>query len=188
MKNTVLNVHPTTSTSTTTTSDLQQQLYLKMKLDLQSQVADPELWNALKAKYEKSSASTNSCRYDAFCKRDHEDHPGDDAPPKEEKSAKRQKTSRSSKSVIRSLSKQPVKESNISASKQPQQHDLDAWVNIPVIDEDEVIPKDETPKLLMSTDKAKSIRKRLKPGKHEHKNGRAHKKPGGSYQGQKVNS
>ncbi|GKB95806.1 hypothetical protein Tco_0981943, partial [Tanacetum coccineum] len=31
------------------------------------------------------------------------------------------------------------------------------------------------------TDKAKTTRKRLKPGKHEHKNGRAHKKPGGSY-------
>ncbi|GJS95604.1 hypothetical protein Tco_0802572 [Tanacetum coccineum] len=32
------------------------------------------------------------------------------------------------------------------------------------------------------TDKAKIIRKRLKPGKHEHGNGRARKKPGGSYQ------
>ncbi|GJY89943.1 hypothetical protein Tco_0505139 [Tanacetum coccineum] len=40
----------------------------------------------------------------------------------------------------------------------------------------------------IGTDKAKSTRKWLKPGKHEHKNGRAHKKPGGSYQGQKVNS
>ncbi|GJX18030.1 hypothetical protein Tco_0218862 [Tanacetum coccineum] len=58
---------------TATTSDLQQQLYLKLKSDLQSQVIDPELWNALKAKYEKSSASTDSCRYDAFCKRDHDE-------------------------------------------------------------------------------------------------------------------
>nr|GEZ37547.1 hypothetical protein [Tanacetum cinerariifolium] len=59
--NTVLNVHTTTITSTATTSDLQQQLYLKMKSDFQSQVVDPELWNALKANYEKSSASTNAC-------------------------------------------------------------------------------------------------------------------------------
>ncbi|GJZ15057.1 hypothetical protein Tco_0550734 [Tanacetum coccineum] len=36
------------------------------------------------------------------------------------------------------------------------------------------------------TDKAKTARKRLKPGKHEHKNGRAHKKPGGSYQSQTL--
>ncbi|GJY58439.1 hypothetical protein Tco_0458331 [Tanacetum coccineum] len=35
-------------------------------------------------------------------------------------------------------------------------------------------------------DKAKTTRKRLKPGKHEHGNGRARKKPGGSYQSQKV--
>ncbi|GJR91548.1 integrase, catalytic region, zinc finger, CCHC-type containing protein [Tanacetum coccineum] len=38
------------------------------------------------------------------------------------------------------------------------------------------------------TDKAKTTRKWLKPGKHEHGNGRARKKPGGSYQSQKVNS
>ncbi|GKD34248.1 hypothetical protein Tco_1249757, partial [Tanacetum coccineum] len=31
------------------------------------------------------------------------------------------------------------------------------------------------------TDKAKILRKRLKPGKHEHENGRARKKPGESY-------
>ncbi|GKB24115.1 hypothetical protein Tco_0863516 [Tanacetum coccineum] len=114
MQITVLNVHPTTSTSTTSTSDLQQQLYLKMKSDLQSQVVNPELWNALKAKYEKSS-----CKYDAFRKRYHDDHPGDDAPQEVEKSAKRQKTSRSSKSTRGSSSKQPAKESNTSASEQP---------------------------------------------------------------------
>ncbi|GJU66926.1 hypothetical protein Tco_1253185 [Tanacetum coccineum] len=33
---------------------------------------------------------------------------------------------------------------------------------------------------LFGTDKAKTTRKWLKPGKHEHKNGRARKKPGGS--------
>ncbi|GJV16737.1 hypothetical protein Tco_1362060 [Tanacetum coccineum] len=71
--NTVLNVHPTTSASTaTTTSDLQQQLYMKMKSDLQAQVVDPE--------------------NDAFCKRDHDEHQGDDALPEGEKSMKRQKT------------------------------------------------------------------------------------------------
>ncbi|GKB18888.1 hypothetical protein Tco_0852811 [Tanacetum coccineum] len=36
------------------------------------------------------------------------------------------------------------------------------------------------------TDKAKITRKRLKPGKNKHGNGRARKKPGASYQSQKV--
>ncbi|GKF01463.1 hypothetical protein Tco_0028386 [Tanacetum coccineum] len=40
----------------------------------------------------------------------------------------------------------------------------------------------------LGMDKAKITRKRLKPGKLEHGNGRARKKPKGSYQSQKVNS
>ncbi|GKB30934.1 hypothetical protein Tco_0870335 [Tanacetum coccineum] len=59
MQNMVLNVHPTT-------------------------IADPELWNALKAKYEKSSASADSCRYDAFRKRDHDNYQGNNANPEGE--------------------------------------------------------------------------------------------------------
>ncbi|GKC67034.1 hypothetical protein Tco_1099632 [Tanacetum coccineum] len=105
--------------------------------------------DVLKAKFEKSSASAGSCRNDAFRKRDHDDHQGDDAPPEGEKSAKRQKTSKSSKSARGSSSKQPVKETNTSASeRQQQQQDWDAWVDDPVIDEDEVIPDDETPELI----------------------------------------
>ncbi|GJZ31419.1 hypothetical protein Tco_0576466 [Tanacetum coccineum] len=104
-KSTVLNVHPNSCTSIASTSDLQQQLYLKMKLDLQSQVVDPQLWNVLKAKFEKYSPSINSCRYDAFRKHDHDDHPSDDAPQEGEKSAKRHKTSKSSKSTRGSSSK-----------------------------------------------------------------------------------
>nr|GEX71078.1 hypothetical protein [Tanacetum cinerariifolium] len=37
------------------------------------------------AKYEKSSALTDSCMYNAFRNRDHDEHQGDDAPPKGEK-------------------------------------------------------------------------------------------------------
>ncbi|GJV36911.1 hypothetical protein Tco_1409388 [Tanacetum coccineum] len=51
-----------------------------MKSDLQSQLADLELWNALKNKYEKFPASNESCSIDAFCKRNHDEHHGDDAP------------------------------------------------------------------------------------------------------------
>ncbi|GKB52239.1 hypothetical protein Tco_0902992 [Tanacetum coccineum] len=97
MQNIVLNVHPTT-----------------------------KLWDVLKAKFEKSSASDGSCKNDAFHKLDHDEHQGDDAPLEGEKNAKRQKTSKSSKSG----------------------RDWDAWVDKLVIDEDEVILVDETPELI----------------------------------------
>nr|GEU78544.1 hypothetical protein [Tanacetum cinerariifolium] len=56
MQNTILNLYPTTSSSTdaTSTADLQHRLYLTMKIKLQDQTDDPELWEILKAKFEKS--------------------------------------------------------------------------------------------------------------------------------------
>ncbi|GJS75339.1 hypothetical protein Tco_0725220 [Tanacetum coccineum] len=75
----------------------------------------------LKRKFEKPFTSNTSYRDD--------DHQDDDAPPEGEKRVKRQKTSKSSK------------------SKQ-QQEEWDAWVEETIIDEDEVIPKDETPELI----------------------------------------
>ncbi|GKG17483.1 hypothetical protein Tco_0362440 [Tanacetum coccineum] len=39
----------------------------------------------------------------------------------------------------------------------------------------------ERARVVICTDKAKTTRKRLKPGKHEHGNGRAHKEPGECY-------
>ncbi|GJV50041.1 hypothetical protein Tco_1440253 [Tanacetum coccineum] len=48
-----------------------------------------------------------------------------------------------------SSSKQPVKDTNTSASKQQQkQQDWNAWVDIPVVDKDEVILEDETLELI----------------------------------------
>ncbi|GJW02610.1 hypothetical protein Tco_1561466 [Tanacetum coccineum] len=76
---------PDTST-TTTTADLKQQLYLKMKSDLQAQVVDPEMWDNLKKKFEKSSISASSCK-------GHGAHQCDYHPFKGEKREKRQKTS-----------------------------------------------------------------------------------------------
>ncbi|GJS93789.1 hypothetical protein Tco_0800757 [Tanacetum coccineum] len=67
MSNHILHVHPTESASSSIL-DLQQQLYLKMKDDEQAKT-------------------------DAICTRDHEDRHDDDARPKGESSAKRQKTS-----------------------------------------------------------------------------------------------
>ncbi|GKA26598.1 hypothetical protein Tco_0712707 [Tanacetum coccineum] len=55
MQNTTLNLYPKTKSSTATTSsaDLQQQLHLSMKTKPQDQAADPEIWEILKAKFEK---------------------------------------------------------------------------------------------------------------------------------------
>ncbi|GJX74980.1 hypothetical protein Tco_0313575 [Tanacetum coccineum] len=148
MQNTILNVHLTSSASTASISDLHHQLYIKMKSDPQSQAANSDLWNALKAKYEKSSALTNSCRHDAFHKRDHDNHIDDEALPKGVNSLKRQRTSRGSKSVKGSLSTQPSKESSTTSLEQLQQQEYDAWVEIPELNKDEAIPEDETLELL----------------------------------------
>ncbi|GKE02936.1 hypothetical protein Tco_1390919 [Tanacetum coccineum] len=80
----------------------------------------------LRDKFEKSSTSAGSCRDDAFFKRDHDEHQGDDATLEGKKSGKRKKISKSSKSARGSSSKQPD----------------------PVIDEDEVILEDETLEIL----------------------------------------
>ncbi|GKE32896.1 hypothetical protein Tco_1452218 [Tanacetum coccineum] len=119
----VIQVHPTTTTSTETTfsGDLQQQLYFKMKRSLQDRANDPALWEVLKCKFEKSSTSNTSCRDDDIHSH-HNDHQEDDAPPVGEKRVKRHKVSKSSKS--------------------------DAWVEETIINEDEVIPEDETPELI----------------------------------------
>ncbi|GJZ29548.1 hypothetical protein Tco_0574195 [Tanacetum coccineum] len=69
-------------------------------------------------KFEKSSASADSCIDDAFRKRNHDEHQGDDGPPEGEK------------------------------KRQQQQQECHAWVEDPVINEDEVIPEDETPEII----------------------------------------
>ncbi|GJZ81876.1 hypothetical protein Tco_0646870 [Tanacetum coccineum] len=117
----VIQIHPTTITSTETTSsaDLQQQLYFKMERSLQNRANDPALWEVLKHKSEKSLTSNTSCREDEI-RSHHDDHQEDDAPLEGEKRVKRHKASKSSKSAREET----------------------------VIDEDEVIPEDETPELI----------------------------------------
>ncbi|GJT74408.1 hypothetical protein Tco_1041133 [Tanacetum coccineum] len=55
MQNTTLNLYPKSRSSTATKSsaDLQQQLYHTMKEKPQDQAANPEIWESLKAKFEK---------------------------------------------------------------------------------------------------------------------------------------
>ncbi|GKC24794.1 hypothetical protein Tco_1026944 [Tanacetum coccineum] len=128
VSNNVIQVHPTTSTSTSTTSSVvhQQQLYLNMNYNLQDQAADPELWDALKRKFEKSSTLTTSYRDDAFRLQHHDDH------------------------------QQPT--STYVSKRQQQQQDLDAWIEPQVIDEDEEILEDTTPKLI---DKFQNVDKHI---------------------------
>ncbi|GKB01559.1 hypothetical protein Tco_0829603 [Tanacetum coccineum] len=128
MKTNVITVHPTTSTSTaTTTADLQHQLYLKMKSNLQDQVDDPELWDVLKCKFEKSSNSSDPYETSAFCKRDHDGHQEYDAPPEGEKREKIKKTSKGSKSTSGSSPKQLAQGSKTYAyEREQQQQEWDA--------------------------------------------------------------
>ncbi|GKB02593.1 hypothetical protein Tco_0830682 [Tanacetum coccineum] len=146
--------------ATSTTNDLINDNIPKLVTDaVKKERESSQPTNTLKAKYEKSSALIDFCRYDAFRKRDHGEHQGGDAPPERDKGAKRQKTSRSSKSVRGSSSKQHAKETNTSSSsEQLQQQDLYAWVDILVIDKDEVIPKEETPELI---DEFQNVDKRV---------------------------
>ncbi|GJR44150.1 hypothetical protein Tco_1312253 [Tanacetum coccineum] len=61
--------------------DLQHLLYFEDEIGIfKINVDDPELWDVLIAKFEKSSALAGSCKDDAFCKCDHDDHQRDDAP------------------------------------------------------------------------------------------------------------
>ncbi|GKC92465.1 hypothetical protein Tco_1157907, partial [Tanacetum coccineum] len=71
-----------------------------------------------------------------------------EALPKGVNSLKRQRTSRGSKSVKGSLSTQPAKESSTTSLEQLQQQEYDAWVEIPELNKDEVIPEDETLELV----------------------------------------
>nr|GEW84195.1 hypothetical protein [Tanacetum cinerariifolium] len=98
---------------------LQQQLYFKMKRSLQNRANDLALWKILKHKFEKSTTSKTFCRDDEIHSH-HDDHQDDDAPLKGEKRVKRHKALKISKSAREEI----------------------------IIDEDEVIPEDETPELI----------------------------------------
>ncbi|GJZ86344.1 retrovirus-related pol polyprotein from transposon TNT 1-94 [Tanacetum coccineum] len=104
--------------------------------------------NVIQRKFEKSSTSNTSCKDDDFHSQNHDDYQDDDAPPDEEKRVKRHKTSKRSKSVRGSSSKQSAKESTSYVSKQQQQQEWDAWVEETNVDENKVIPEDETSELI----------------------------------------
>ncbi|GJY39050.1 hypothetical protein Tco_0425414 [Tanacetum coccineum] len=134
--------------STSSARCASQVVRCKMKSNPQDQDNDPILWEVLKHKFEKSSTSNTSCRDDNIHSQRHDDHQEDDAPPEGEKRVKRHKALKISKFARGSSSKHSAKDSTTYVSNQQQQQEWDAWVEEIVIDEDEVILKDETSKLI----------------------------------------
>ncbi|GJY47109.1 hypothetical protein Tco_0436172 [Tanacetum coccineum] len=99
--------------------------------------------------------SSAALQYQLYLKEDdfhsqHDEHQDDDAPLEGEKRVKRRKGSKRSKSARGSSSKHSSKDSTRYVSKQQsQQQEWDAWEEENFISEDEVIPKDETPELIV---------------------------------------
>ncbi|GJW34775.1 hypothetical protein Tco_0057695, partial [Tanacetum coccineum] len=82
----------------------------------------------------------------------HDEHQDDDAPLEGEKRVKRSKKSKRSKSARGSSPKHSRKDSTTYVSKQQSQHqEWDAWEEENVVDEDEVIPEDVTPDLIIES-------------------------------------
>ncbi|GJY88777.1 hypothetical protein Tco_0503405 [Tanacetum coccineum] len=120
---------------------LQEKLYNQMQESPDAKAADPDIWDALKVKYEKYLVSTDSCRYTVLRKWDYDDHP--DGPPEGEKNAKKLNTTLGTKSAKgESSPKQSVQGSKAPSST--HQQDFDAWVEVQEVDDDEVVSKEAT--------------------------------------------
>ncbi|GJZ04349.1 hypothetical protein Tco_0537624 [Tanacetum coccineum] len=111
---------------------------------LQNNADNQELWKVLKKKFEKSSVPSTSCRDDFVHSHDQDD----DALPEGEKRVKNKKSTHSSKSARKSPSKQTHTKATYVSKAQQQQYVWDAWTEETIIDDDEVIPEDETPELI----------------------------------------
>ncbi|GJU62504.1 hypothetical protein Tco_1244339 [Tanacetum coccineum] len=139
----IMHVHPAKDT-TPSTQEQQYQLYLTMKDDPRLQKDDVSIWLALKIKFERLQVATTSCIPSVFCLRDQED-PHDDAHPKGENNAKRQKTSEYGTFEIGGSSSGQDYESKPGPSKscnQGQSEDFDYWTDSYAIDDD-VLPNEK---------------------------------------------
>nr|GEY19028.1 hypothetical protein [Tanacetum cinerariifolium] len=150
MNSHILHVHPTEFASSSIL-DLQQQLYLMMKDDKQTHDVDLPIWLALKYKYEKSALIVEPYRLDAFHSRDHEGHHDDDARPKGESSAKRQKTFEHGTYTRResSLSRVMDESTLFGLSTQEQLEDFRPCFDDQRTDDDEVPSEKVSPELLV---------------------------------------
>ncbi|GKD08004.1 hypothetical protein Tco_1187689 [Tanacetum coccineum] len=135
----ILHVHPTQANKAST-QEQQYQLYLTMKENPQLQHDDLSIWLALKIKFEGLYVSNSPCRSSVVRLRDQDD-PHDDAYPKRENSAKRQKTSKHGTYVIGESSSGQANKSKPGPStsgNQEQLDDFDFWTDTYATDDDEL--------------------------------------------------
>ncbi|GKE83109.1 hypothetical protein Tco_1553109 [Tanacetum coccineum] len=114
-----------------------------MKNDPQLQQQDIAIWLALQMKFENLQVQQTTCRPSAVCLRDQDD-PHDDALPKGENSAKRQKTSQYEAYVFGESSSGQVNEEERGPStsgNQEQEDDYDFWTDSYASDDDEIPSK-----------------------------------------------
>ncbi|GJR63392.1 hypothetical protein Tco_1505554 [Tanacetum coccineum] len=133
----VLHVHPTQATPTNA-QEQQHQLYLTMNDNPQLQQDDLLIWLALKYKFERLYMAATPCRPFIVRPRDQDD-PHDDAHPKGENSAKRQKTSEHGTFVFGESPSGQDYESELGPStsgNQDQSNDFDFWTNSYATDDD----------------------------------------------------
>ncbi|GKA52051.1 hypothetical protein Tco_0745247 [Tanacetum coccineum] len=101
---------------------------------------DLPIWLALKYKFERLHVATTSCRPSVICPRDQDD-PHDDAHPKGENSAKRQKTSEHGTFVFRESSSgqdYKSKPGPSTSGNQEQLDDFDFWTDSYATDDNEI--------------------------------------------------
>ncbi|GJW68451.1 hypothetical protein Tco_0122875 [Tanacetum coccineum] len=156
----ILHVHPTQVQSSSVTEQ-QHQLYLAMKADPLLQQQDIAIWLALQMKFEKTQVPHTACRPFTVCPRDQDD-PHDDAHPKGENSAKRQKTSEYEAYVSGESSSEQVnvEESGPSTSgNQVQDDEFDFWTDSYASDDDEIptkqVSQDIMKEISLTVDEAK---------------------------------
>ncbi|GJZ72895.1 putative reverse transcriptase domain-containing protein, partial [Tanacetum coccineum] len=139
----------------------QYQLYLAMKADPQLQQQDIAIWLALQMKFERNTVLQTACRIPAIHLRDQDD-PHDDANPKGENSAKRQKTSEYEAYVSGESSSGQVfqeEQAPSTSGNQEQDDDFDFWTDSYASDDDEIptkqVSQDIMKEVLLTIDEAK---------------------------------
>ncbi|GJW58189.1 retrovirus-related pol polyprotein from transposon TNT 1-94 [Tanacetum coccineum] len=138
----ILHVHPAQS-QTSSVPEQQYQLYLAMKVDPQLKHQDIAIWLALQMKFERNTLLQTACRTSAVRPRDQDD-PHDDAHPKGENSAKRQKTSKYEAYVSGESSSGQVfqeEQAPSTSGNQEQDDDFDFWTDSYATDDDEIPTK-----------------------------------------------
>ncbi|GJT96437.1 hypothetical protein Tco_1091955 [Tanacetum coccineum] len=141
----ILHAHPA-QVQSSSILEQQYQLYLAMKADPLLQQQDIAIWLALQMKFEKTQVPHTACRPSAVRTRDQDD-PHDDAHPKGENSAKRQKTSEYEAYVSgeSSFGQDNVEEPGPSTSgNQEQDDEFDFWTDSYASDDDEIPTKQVT--------------------------------------------